>query len=89
MKKKNPADKRKAPRIDYSVPFHYETQGMEYIGFMRNVSIGGAFINTNLWLDTGQEITLNVVLPERGYSRLVGNILRADPHGYGIEFVED
>jgi hypothetical protein len=86
--KNNKSEKRKAPRDDYPAPFHYETRGIEYIGFMRNVSIDGAFFDTSASLDIGQEVSLNIVLPERGFSYLRGDVLRLDPDGYGIKFQE-
>lgn len=82
----NGHEKRKYPRDDYSVPFHYETRGIKYVGFMRNVSIGGAFISTNVPLDIGQEVLFNIVLPTVGFSRLGSDVLRSDPDGYGLKF---
>ena len=51
-------EKRKYPRDDYSLPFHYETRGTEHTGFMRNVGIGGALISTNMPIKIEQEFHL-------------------------------
>ena len=79
-------EKRRFPRDDYSVPFYYETEGIQYIGFMKNVSRGGAFFDTPESLNVGQEISMNIVLPWRGFSYLKGDVLRSNPDGYGLKF---
>ena len=79
-------EKRKYPRDIYSVPFNYETDGIQYIGFMKNVSWGGAFFDTPESLNVGQKILMNIILPERGFSYLKGDVLRSNPDGYAIEF---
>ena len=84
--KNNTPEKRRFPRDDYQVSFHYETQDIKNIGFMSNVSIGGAFFETPASLDIGQEISLNIVLPERGFTYISGNILRSESSGYGLKF---
>ena len=82
-------EKRKYPRDNYSVPFYYETGGIQYIGFMKNVSRGGAFFDTPESLTIGQKISLNIILPKIGFSYLRGDILRSNPNGYGVKFQVD
>jgi Tfp pilus assembly protein PilZ len=79
-------EKRRFPRKDYLLPFNYKTHGSEFNGFMKNVSQGGAFIETSTSLDIEQEIYLDIILPVRGFSHLRGEVIRSDPSGYGVEF---
>ncbi len=79
-------EKREFPRKNYLLPFNYKTSGNECSGFMKNVSTGGAFIETSTSLDIEQEIFFNIILPVRGFSHLRGEVIRSDPNGYGIEF---
>jgi Tfp pilus assembly protein PilZ len=79
-------EKRKFPRQDYLLPFNYKTRGDEFNGFMKNVSQGGAFIETSTPLEIEQDIYLDIILPVRGFSHLTGEVIRSDPNGYGIEF---
>ena len=79
-------DKREFPRKIYLLPFNYKTSGNEFKGFMKNVSTGGAFIETSTSLDIEQEIFFNIILPDQGFSHFKGEVIRSDPDGYGIEF---
>jgi hypothetical protein len=80
-------EKRMSPRNDYSVPFNYKTSGNEFIGFMKNMSLGGALFDTSASLDINQEVELNIISPHHGgFSRLRGDVIRLDPNGYGIKF---
>ena len=54
---------------------------------VRNVSSKGAFLATTRKLDIGQEIAMTIPLAgSKATIRATGEVVRADPTGYGIEF---
>ena len=88
---------RGLPRIDTSVPVTLTARGEEVVGTLRNISRGGAFVETGAPLGGAEEIGLRFRLPE---SRIVlapsaevvwcrrGCESRQTAEGAGLRFVE-
>jgi len=84
-----PKDKREYYRQPISVYAICETNNRNFRDFTKDVSVGGAFIETetNLSLDEGLFITLfhkSLETPVRAN----GKIVRVDPMGVGIKFIK-
>ncbi len=81
-------DKRKNPRISCDVKAWYtsnENFGQEYI---KNISLGGAFVETPEIFSIGQAIRLKIPFSDQNkYVKVKGNIVRITPEGVGVEFL--
>jgi Tfp pilus assembly protein PilZ len=55
--------------------------------FIRNVSAGGLFIETNLVTELGQKLTMTFSHPDSGDPiKVLGKIIRVDSGGIGVKF---
>jgi hypothetical protein len=85
--KSKPKDKRKYYRKPISVYAICETNNRNFRDFTKDISPGGAFIETkiDLSLDEGLFMTLFHTSFE-GPVRTSGKIVRVDPKGIGVKF---
>ncbi len=76
-------EKRRHARARYrvDVPIRFLTQSQLYDGSMKNISKGGAFIETNRTFSTGQDISFYF-----GKQNMIGIIVRDEPDGIRVKF---
>lgn len=79
-------ERRVNPRIPCFLLVDYATQGRAYRDFVKNISIGGAFIES-LKLPTGPEITLVLSCFEgQKPLKIAGQVAWVAPEGIGVKF---
>jgi Tfp pilus assembly protein PilZ len=76
-------DRRKAPRKPCSLTVHYAIEDQVMTQIIKNISTGGAFIETFAPLSVGQEITMTIWEEP---IETTGKIVWTGPRGVGVEF---
>lgn len=86
QKSKN--EKRKYPRRSTLIDINYSSdQRRIFEDFVRNISAGGLFIETNLLSEIGQKLTMTFSHPNSGDPiKVSGKIVRVDSGGIGVKF---
>lgn len=86
QKSKN--EKRKYPRRSTLVDITYSSdQRRIFEDFVRNISAGGLYIETNLVSELGQKLTMTFSHPDSGDPiKVSGKIIRVDSGGIGVKF---
>jgi hypothetical protein len=86
QKSKN--EKRKYPRRSTLIDINYSSdQRRIFEDFVRNISAGGLFIETNLLSEIGQKLTMTFSHPNSGEPiKVSGKIVRVDSGGIGVKF---
>ncbi len=86
QKSKN--EKRKYSRRSTLVDITYSSdQRRIFEDFVRNMSAGGLFIETNLITELGQKLTMTFSHPDSGDPiKVVGKVIRVDSGGIGVKF---
>ncbi len=86
QKSKN--EKRKYPRRSTIIDIAYSSdQRRIFEDFVRNISAGGLYIETNLVTELGQKLTMTFSHPESGDPiKVLGKIIRVDSEGIGVQF---
>ncbi len=81
-------EKRKDTRISCDVRAWYtskENFGEEYI---RNISLGGTFVETMEIFPIGQEINLSIPFSDQSkYVKVKGKVVRIEEEGIGVKFL--
>lgn len=81
------AERREHPRKPCSLPVTYTTQDMLSSDTIRDISSGGAFIETSEPLSVGHQITLWFSLPDREEPVLItGEVVWTPRKGIGVKF---
>ena len=86
QKSKN--EKRKYPRRSTLLDISYSSdQRRIFDDFVRNISAGGLYIETNLISELGQKLTMTFSHPNSGDPiKVLGKVIRADSGGIGVKF---
>jgi len=86
QKSKN--EKRKYPRKSTLIDITYcSDQRRIFEDFVRNISAGGLYIETNLITELGQKLTMTFSQPDSGDPiKVLGKVIRADSGGIGVKF---
>jgi hypothetical protein len=86
QKSKN--EKRKYPRRSTPMEITFSSdQRRIFEDFVRNISAGGLFIETNLVTELGQKLTMTFSRPGSGAPvKVIGKIIRVDSEGIGVKF---
>lgn len=86
QKSKN--EKRKYPRRSTLLDISYSSdQRRIFDDFVRNISAGGLYIETNLISELGQKLTMTFSHPNSGDPiKVLGKVIRADSEGIGVKF---
>jgi Tfp pilus assembly protein PilZ len=86
QKSKN--EKRKHPRKSTLIDITYSSdQRRIFEDFVRNISAGGLFIETNLITELGQKLTMTFSHPDSGDPiKVSGKVIRVDSGGIGVKF---
>ncbi len=73
------ADKREHSREDTSVYAFFESNGLSYKDFIKNVSAGGLFIETGIPLSVNRELLVSFLHPDSGtLIKVADKIVRID-----------
>jgi hypothetical protein len=85
---KSKDEKRKYPRRSTYVDITYSSdQRRIFEDFVRNISAGGLYIETNLVTELGQKLTMTFSYPDSGDPiKVLGKIIRVDSEGIGVKF---
>ena len=86
QKSKN--EKRKYQRKSTLIDITYSSdQRRIFEDFVRNISAGGLFIETNLITELGQKLTMTFSHPDSGDPiKVLGKVIRVDSGGIGVKF---
>ncbi len=81
-------EKRKDTRISCDVKAWYTSEenfGEEYI---KNISLGGTFVETMEIFPIGQEINLSIPFSDQSnYVKVKGTVVRIEEEGVGVKFL--
>ena len=81
--------KREHPRKDTSIYAFLEADGFSFNDFIKNLSSGGLYIETETPLTVNKELFIRFLHPETGtLTRVTGKIVRVDSKGLGVQFEE-
>lgn len=86
--RKSKNEKRKFPRRSTLIDITYSSDKRRiFEDFIRNISAGGLYIETNLLADLGQKLTMTFSHPDSGDPiKILGKIVRVDTGGVGVKF---
>jgi Tfp pilus assembly protein PilZ len=86
QKSKN--EKRKNPRRSTLIDITYSSDKRRvFEDFIRNLSAGGLYIETNLVTELGQQLNMTFTHPDSGAPiKVSGKIVRVDSGGIGVRF---
>ncbi|HEX2674589.1 MAG TPA: PilZ domain-containing protein [Polyangiaceae bacterium] len=81
-------DKRVHPRVVVNTPVSYEVKnGAAFTGLVKDISIGGTFVETTEVVPFGTEVTIVARFPgTKADLRLPGTVRWAKPDGFGVQF---
>jgi hypothetical protein len=83
------ADRRRHPRKDVRLRVDCsESSGRSWVGLSRDLSRGGMFLEYTPELSVGDMLHIAFVLPTGRPCRLVAQVVRVEPLGAGLRFVE-
>jgi Tfp pilus assembly protein PilZ len=85
---KSKEEKRKYPRKTTLMDITYSSDKRRvFEDFVRNLSAGGLYIETNLISELGQQLNMTFSHPESGSPiKVSGKIIRVDSGGIGVRF---
>ena len=85
---KSKDEKRKYPRRLTIIDITYSSdQRRIFEDFVRNISAGGLYIETNLVTELGQKLTMIFSHPDTGDPiKVLGKVIRVDSEGIGVQF---
>ena len=83
------ADQRKHPRKPTFIHVDCSGNKCTFTDFIQNISAGGLYIETQIPLFAGQELTMMFSLPGlEDMTKIKGTIARVDAKGIGVKFEE-
>ncbi|ABW66662.1 PilZ domain-containing protein [Desulfosudis oleivorans] len=89
---KNPDDakeKREHTRVPGLVRVEFVLANQAYLGVIKDISVGGAFIETKKRFSVGQNLVMNYPFQAiQGYIRMNAVIIRTEPDGIAVRFKE-
>ena len=81
-------ERRKHVRKPFFMVVDYATQDRTYKDFIQNISTGGVFIETRMFLGAGQKVAMSFPLPNcQKHVKITGEIVRTSLHGVGVKFI--
>ena len=81
--------KREHPRKDTSIYAFLEADDLSFRDFIKNISSGGLYIETESPLSIDKKIFMRFLHPNTGtLTRVTGKIVRVDSKGLGVELDE-
>jgi uncharacterized protein (TIGR02266 family) len=81
------SDRREHLRKPCSIEVTYSTEDETFTDFIRNISVGGVFMQTTAPLSIGQEISLVFPFPsQEDPMKMTGEVVWKSPVGVGVKF---
>ncbi len=81
------SNNREHSREDTSVYAFFETNDLSFKDFIKNLSAGGVFIETQIPLSVDKELFMRFLHPDSGaLIKVAGKIARIDSKGVGVKF---
>jgi len=81
-------DKRKYPRFPFFVQVMYNYQGIHSEDFIKDISPGGMFLETDKQLSLGARIKITIAIPGFDEPLVVeGEVVRQNKNGVGVKFL--
>ncbi len=78
---------RKHERKPFLSTLDYSTESGSYRDFVKDISVEGVFIETNIPFSVGEGISMTFLLPEHEKKiKIHGEIVRIDEQGIGVQF---
>jgi Tfp pilus assembly protein PilZ len=88
-KKSEKRNERKHPRFTCNTKVDFDINDWSYEGIIKNISMGGVFIETRHPITVGNEIMLELTsLDQDRHCNVKGKVVRRDAKGIGIQFHE-
>jgi Tfp pilus assembly protein PilZ len=86
--RKSKNEKRKYPRRSTLINITYlSDQRRIFEDFVRNISVSGLYIETNLLSEPGQKLAMTFSHPDSGDPiKVSGKVIRVDSRGIGVKF---
>jgi len=82
-------EQRRHSRKDILLPVDYASYDNCFRDFIRDISVGGVFIETKQPLLAGQKIAMTFMTPDnQNHFKINGKIVRDVPDGIGVKFDE-
>lgn len=85
-KKSHRTDLRRHNRYNCLVAVDYDISDWTYQCFLRDISLGGAYVETGQVISVGQKIVLTLSAPGLPHCAIDGEVVRRDKMGIGIRF---
>ena len=80
-------DLRRFPRFNCMVAVDYDINDWSYQNFVRNISLGGAYIETQDPITIGEIIQMNFSSANlQNHLSVKGKVVRRDANGFGVQF---
>jgi Tfp pilus assembly protein PilZ len=78
---------RKHERKPFFTTLDYSTESRPYRDFIKDISVGGLFIETGTSFSVGEEISMTLLLPQYEKKiKIQGEIVRIEEQGIGVKF---
>jgi CheY-like chemotaxis protein len=88
-KKSTKEDQRQHPRFSCHAKVDFDINDWSYEGVIKNISMGGLFIETRHPITVGNEIMLELTsLNKNRHCNVKGKVVRRDTKGIGVQFHE-
>lgn len=85
----NSIDRRKKTRKSGIIPVTYRSPSSSDRAIIKNISVGGVFIETHEAFSVGQEITMEISPPKTEKTiKIIGEIVWIGANGVGVQFVK-
>jgi Tfp pilus assembly protein PilZ len=79
--------KRKHERKPFVTTLDYSTDSGSYRDYIKDISVGGLFIETGTSFSVGEETSMTLLLPEYEKKiKIQGEIVRIEEQGIGVKF---
>ena len=81
--------KRKLSRVDFKIDAVVKADGVEFSSKVTNISLNGAFLETERRLDLGLVVDLSIVLSSLNTDmkvQLKGDVVRLENEGVAVQF---
>jgi len=80
-------ERRRDPRRPCFIPVTYKTSNRVFADYVRNISMGGAFIETAEACMPGEDVAMMFSFPHRDMPiRTKGTVMWKGPQGVGVQF---
>lgn len=80
-------ERRTGERVSLNLPARWDGQSGNHEARIEDLSLGGCFVNTTGRVDVGENVVVEIQLPEGDWLQLDGKVVAFQPGiGFGVEF---